>query len=518
MNITEISTEKKEARTIRLAAYCRVSSASEDQLHSFAAQIRYYTDYAGKQAGCKLVDIYADEGLSGTDMKKRDELNRLIRDCKKGKVDRIITKSVSRFARNTQELLTMLRLLKELGVSVYFEEQGIDTDNMNAELIVTFPGMAAQQESEAISGNMRWSYRKRMEAGTFNCCTPAYGFDLVSGQLTVNEEEATIVRRIFDLYLQGYSYERIAKQLNEEKVPRKRAGEKWTRNGISYILNNERYMGDALLQKSFTTDTLPYKQVRNRGEKPQYYVENANPPIVSREIYAAAQMRQKTKNPACSEKQDRYPLAKIMRCPDCGRTFRRQITAQISYWMCSNRSTGSSDCQMRRVREDMVYDTFLTMLYKLHDNRADLIGTVIRQLELIQSRSSGAHEEIHELDKQLANLSAQNLVLARLHNNGILKAVEYTEQSDEISNKISALRARRRRILAEDTDEELLTELKELNGLLESHTLVEEFDKELFAQIVERIVVNDNANLTFKLLGGIELTEEICERGRCRSL
>ena len=159
MKITEITTVKQQITTkIRLAAYCRVSSDSADQLHSFAAQIRYYSEYTAKHPEYELVDIYADEGLTGTEMKKRDELNRLIRDCKKGLIDRIIVKSVSRFARNTEELLVTLRMLTDLGVSVYFEEQGIDSSKLNMEMIVTFPGMAAQQESVNISGNMRWSY------------------------------------------------------------------------------------------------------------------------------------------------------------------------------------------------------------------------------------------------------------------------------------------------------------------------------------------------------------------------
>ena len=205
MNITEItSTKKQTAERLRLAPYCCVSSDSTDQLHSFAAQIRYYSDYAKKHPEYTLVDIYADEGLTGTEMKKRDELNRLIADCRKGKVDRIIVKSVSRLARNTEELLVLLRMCKEIGVSVYFEEQGIDTEKLNMEMIVTFPGMAAQQESVNISGNLRWSYQKRMQSGDFNCTCPAYGLDLKDGELVINETEAAVIRRIFDLYLQGY--------------------------------------------------------------------------------------------------------------------------------------------------------------------------------------------------------------------------------------------------------------------------------------------------------------------------
>ena len=172
--VTEITAEKKEASEIRLAAYCRVSSGSADQRHSFAAQIQYYADYCKQNPQYKLVDVYADEAVTGTCAEKRDDFLRLMRDCRKGKIDRIIVKSVSRFARNTQELLAALRMLSEHGVSVFFEEQGIDTARMDNEMIITFPGMAAQQERLAISGNVRWRYRKRMASGEFNCTYPAY--------------------------------------------------------------------------------------------------------------------------------------------------------------------------------------------------------------------------------------------------------------------------------------------------------------------------------------------------------
>ena len=356
MNVIEITAEKKTAQeTIRLAAYCRVSSDSEDQLHSFAAQIRYYKDYERKHPQYKLVDIYADEGITGTCMDKRDDLHRLIRDCKRGLIDRIIVKSVSRFARNTQELLSTIRFLKDIGVSVYFEEQGIDTDKLNSEMIVTFPGMAAQQESESISGNMRWSYKKRMESGEFNCCAPAYGFDLVDGSLVINEAEAAVVRRIFSMYLQGYGKQAIANKLNEESVPRRHGIRTWYAFGIDYMLNNERYMGDALLQKKYTTDTLPFKKVKNRGERPKYYVENANPAIVSRETYAAVQELQKSRQKNMSGKKTSYPLTGMLRCPDCGRTYRRQLVRGKAYWMCSGRASGATICFSQRMSESDVY-------------------------------------------------------------------------------------------------------------------------------------------------------------------
>ena len=219
MNLTELIARTPDAdeRLIRIAPYCRVSSDSADQLHSFAAQIRYYTEFVKSDPRYRLVDVYADEGVTGTSMEKRDEFNRLIRDCRKGKVDRVITKSVSRFARNTEELLTVIRTLKECGVSIYFEEQGIDTDRISNEMIVTFPGMAAQQESETISKNLRWGIRKRMQTGEYIGSGAPFGYRMVNGQLVICEKEAQTVRRIFDLYLQGYGKLRIARLLMRKK-------------------------------------------------------------------------------------------------------------------------------------------------------------------------------------------------------------------------------------------------------------------------------------------------------------
>ena len=222
-------------------------------------------------------------------MEKRDELNRLLRDCKKGKIDRIITKSVSRLARNTEEMLIMLRLLKEQGVSVYFEEQGIDTNQLNLEMIVTFPGMTAQQESAAISGNLRWGIQKKMENGAFVCSNPPYGYKLENKQLVVCEAEAIIIRRIFDLFLQGMGKQAIASLLNEEEQPRRRGYCVWHMTAIDYILRNEKYMGDAVLEKTYMTESLPYKQKRNKGEKTKYYVEQYCPAIISKEKYISVQ-------------------------------------------------------------------------------------------------------------------------------------------------------------------------------------------------------------------------------------
>jgi resolvase, n-terminal:recombinase, putative len=513
--ITEITRQKPTPPQIRLAAYCRVSSDSSDQLHSFAAQIKYYSEYCKRHPEYKFVDIYADEGITGTSMEKRDDFRRMLRDCKKGLIDRIIVKSMSRFARNTEEMLTALRALEQMEVSVYFEEQGLDTKSMNSEMFATFPGMVAQQESVSISQNMRWSYKKRMESGEFNCCAPAYGFDLINGKLVINETEAAVIRRIFDLYLQGVGMQTIANILNNEGVRRQYGREKWHHTTVNYVLNNERYKGDALLQKQITTQTLPFKKQRNHGEQPMYYVENSNPAIVSRETYEAVQALIKSRQPSCKRKAKTYPLTRTLLCPDCGHTFRRQVVNGTAYWLCAAKATNKTDCAWRRVKEDEVYAAFNLMIRKVQANREYLLGTLIRQLEELQYRTTGSQQRIKEIDREIADLTAQNLVLTRLHGKGVLNAADYTAQSDVLENKITELRIERRAKITDSDENEMLEELKMLNDILKEVEIGIDFDAELFEQTVDSITVDSNELLTFHLAGGISLPEKIREKGRC---
>ena len=511
--ITEITRQKLAPSQIRLAAYCRVSSDSSDQLHSFAAQIKYYSEYCKRHPEYKFVDIYADEGITGTSMEKRDDFRRMLRDCKKGLIDRIIVKSMSRFARNTEEMLTALRALEQMEVSVYFEEQGLDTKSMNSEMFATFPGMVAQQESVSISQNMRWSYKKRMESGEFNCCAPAYGFDLINGKLVINETEAAVIRRIFDLYLQGIGMQTIANILNDEGVRRQYGREKWHHTTVNYVLNNERYKGDALLQKQITTQTLPFKKQRNHGEQPMYYVENSNPAIVSRETYEAAQnLLRSRKTERCKRKT--YPLTGKLRCPECGRAFRHQVVNGKAHWIGSCRSSGATDCQHRHVREDIVYEIFTDMVIKLKTYRGELLGTLIHQMETMQDRTSRNQERIRQIDKEIADLGAKNHVIARLHTSGAMNAADYAMQTSEIGNRLTELRIERRQKLTEDEDDQLLATLNDLNGILDEYEPTVEFDNGLFDEIVESIMVNSSEQLTFKLIGDIALTEQIPKKGR----
>ena len=280
--------EKSQNAQLRVAAYTRVSSDSDDQRNSFAAQNRYYAELISGKAEWRMVDIYADEGITGTSAAKREDFQRMMTDCRRGLIDQILVKSISRFARNTKDCLEAVRELKELGVNVRFEREGIDIANVSSELITAIYAAFAQKESESISGNMRWSYQRRMESGEFNTCRAPWGFRLDGKSLAVHEDEAEIVRRIFLEYLSGRNPREIAEILNAEDT----SGRIWKYKSVDYILQNERYAGNALLQKRYTTATLPKQQKINHGEREMYYVADSNEAIIPQELFDRAQ-RQK---------------------------------------------------------------------------------------------------------------------------------------------------------------------------------------------------------------------------------
>ena len=280
--------EKPRNAQLRVAAYTRVSSDSDDQLNSFAAQNRYYAELISGKAEWRMVDIYADEGITGTSAAKREDFQRMMADCRRGLIGQILVKSISRFARNTKDCLEAVRELKELGVNVRFEREGIDTANVSSELITAIYAAFAQKESESISGNMRWSYQRRMEAGTFLPSSMAYGYKLVDRKIEIDADAALVVCRIFQWYLNGVNRIAIAKMLNEEGISSGQR-KKWHSASVRYILTNEKYTGDSLWQKTYTSDTLPATRHKNTGEHEQYYAVGTHPPIIPRKTFDQVQ-------------------------------------------------------------------------------------------------------------------------------------------------------------------------------------------------------------------------------------
>ena len=508
MTVTDISREPQKPEVIRLAAYCRVSSKSADQLHSFAAQIRYYKDYERKNPQYKLVDVYADEGLSGTDMKKRDEQNRLIRDCKLGKIDRIVTKSVSRFARNTQELLVVLRTLKELGVSIFFEEQGIDTSEMTGELLTAMFSAIAQKESESISGNMRWSYQHRMKSGNFITCKAPFGYRLKDGMLEIYEPEAEIVRTIFSQYLAGQSKDEIAETVTALGVPTRDGKGYWQHSSISYILRNERYVGDALLQKRYTTDTLPYQRKTNHGEREQYYLPQSHPPIIDRETFNAVKELLDRRS-IIMPKRERDPLSLKITCGACGTPFRRTVCNQKTYWVCRKHYKSKHNCPMEQIAEDEIHAAFLRVYHKLRLHGEQILKQMLSDLQTVRERRMLWSLEIIELNKRISDINDQDRMLADMNRCGLVDPDIFISRSNELAQQLRTAKQEKDRILGSEHDD-TIPQTRELMETLE--TLPEylpAFDGEIFADLVDGITVDSGNTPRFRLKNGLELTETV---------
>ena len=273
----------------RVAAYCRVSSNSADQNNSYQAQIRYFTRHIKANRDWELVDIFADEGISGTSAEKRDDFNRMITMCELKQIDLILTKSVSRFARNVKETLEYVRKLKLLGVGVVFQKEGINTLSMGDEMLLNTFSAIAQEESVSISQNIRFSIQKRMQMGEYVDSNAPYGFRLIDKKLCEYPPESEIVKELFERYLGGMSTDELATLLIERKVPTKTGKEKWRANKIAFILSNEKYIGDSLYQKTYRTATVPFKQKKNYGSEDQIYAEGTHEGFIDRDTFDKVQ-------------------------------------------------------------------------------------------------------------------------------------------------------------------------------------------------------------------------------------
>ena len=323
--ITIPAATQGQARKLRVAAYARVSSDSDDQLHSYAAQNAYFTKLIISNPDWDFVDVYADKGITGTAVAKREDFKRMLEDARKGRIDRILVKSISRFARNTKDGLEAVRELKSLGVSVYFEEQNIDTARATGETLTAVFAALAQKESEAISERARRSYEMRMQRGTFSTNTAPFGYRLVNGHLEIDDDEAKIIRAIFDACLAGKSIIDIAREIACTEMATGMRTMKWQESTILYILHNEKYEGNSLTQKTCTSKELSRRKRRNTGEKRQILVTDDHTGIVSHEVFAKVQELLKRKRTAEPKKEGKdVPFKGKIVCGVCGASLRRK--------------------------------------------------------------------------------------------------------------------------------------------------------------------------------------------------
>ena len=493
----------------RVAAYCRVSTNSADQLNSYTTQIRVYTDIVSRKPEWQLIEVFADEGISGTAAEKRDEFMRMIRMCEQKKIDLILCKSVSRFARNTKEALEYIRKLKLLGIAVQFEKEGINTLSLGDEMLLNTFAAIAQEESISISQNIRLTNKKRMSAGSYISGNAPYGYRLINGELTIYEPEAAIVRKVFIDYANGKSISEIAHELSNSDILTKYGRCNWKYDVISYMLSNERYIGDVLYQKFYNTPTIPFIKKKNRGEEDQYYATDKHPAIIDKELFNTVQdlLNNRREKFAHATKLNIYPLTSRIRCSECGSFYRRRITNGCISWGCANHISDKTKCETHYYREERIYDAFIRMVNKLRFSGKGILEESLRLLDLAILMQKKNNTKALEASQSLAGLHSKLLVIEQLQSKGYLTPEVYHSQTKDIYNQISRIKNQRAELL-ESKFEELQKELKELKARLDVYEYpIEQFDEELFRYIIRTITIDKQGTITFTIIGNLSFSE-----------
>ena len=519
--------DKAQHRQKRVAAYCRVSTDSEEQLTSYTNQMKVYTEMIASNKEWEFAGLYADEGISGTRADKRPQFQKMIDDCHKGKIDMIITKSVSRFARNTVDCLDYVRSLKEIGVGIYFEEQNIDTLKSDSELYLVIYAGFAQSESESISKNITWTHRKNFEEGkVIFAYNRMLGYKKgEDGNPEIVPAEAAIVERVFDMYLSGKSTYEISDILQGENI--EIPGKKITFNKtmISRMLKNEKYCGDAILQKTVTLDPISKRRKPNEGEAPMWLVENSHPAIVTREKFNKVQeetARRKTLLPqsrktalTASEKYSKYALTEVMMCGECGSRYKR-VTWNIRgkrriVWRCMSRlDYGKKYCtDSITVDEQALQRAIVRALnqFNIEDESTYLMlmkSTIGEAIGI-----NGGSDEIDLLERRIDALNKRMLYLVTLSVQEDNDAEDYEDEFKNISMQIEQLSGRITAIReSEGDDGELQARIKEIQDTIDKRKENKDtYDDSIVRQMVECIKVYHDGRLQIILGGGYELEE-----------
>ena len=501
----------------RVAGYARVSTDSEEQLTSYEAQVDYYTRYIRSRPEWEFVAVYTDEGISATNTKKRDGFNRMVQDALDGKIDLIVTKSVSRFARNTVDSLTTVRKLKEKGVEVYFEKENIWTLDSKGELLITIMSSLAQEESRSISENVTWGQRKRFADGKISI---PYGQFLgyrkgADGLPEIVPEEAKIVKSIYRMFIEGKTTNAIAKHLTQEGISTPAGKENWMRQTVESILRNEKYKGAALLQKKFTVDFLQKKMKVNEGEVPQYYVENSHEAIISPEEWEKVQMELSRRKNSGRRTHCNSPFAAKLVCGDCGEYYGSKVWHSTSkyrrtIWQCNAKFKGEEKCRTPHLYEEDLKEYFVIALSRLLADREALLedGRLIRR-ELLDC--SAIDTESNEILQELEVVSG--LIKRCVDENATqpLDQAAYIDRYNSLVERYEKLQTRyerlqkqkERRLLQADTLSGFLFEITELDLLQLS------FNEPLWNTVVDHVDVFADERLVFHFKNGSKNTIQI---------
>lgn len=513
--ITKIEATQAIKKKIRVAAYARVSTSSDEQLLSLETQKEHYENFIKANPDMEYAGLYYDEGISGTKVEKRDGLLRILKDCEDGKIDRVITKSISRFSRNTTDCLEMVRSLSRLGVYLYFEKENIDTEHMSSELMLSILSSIAESESRSISENTKWSIKHRYEAGTFIIAFPPYGYDNVDGKMVVVPEEAAVVKEIFERTISGQGSFLIAKWLNEEGIPSKR-GAKWHSSTVKGILKNEKYTGDVIFQKTYTDDN--FNRHVNYGEKNMYLLKNHHEPIISYEVFelTVEVMAQRGKEKGIeignAKYLNRYAFSGKIICDECGSTFKRRThykpSGEYIAWSCSGHLRDKNTCSMLYIKDEDVKRAVVKMMRKLQTCHEQVLKPFVAGL-----KGTNNKERLHqvlELESQLEkNLEQQN-VMINLMSVGYIEPELYHVERNALLAEADRL-AKEKEFISKTINGNLthLEEAQKLARFLAKKNATIVYDDALFLDYIELITVKSRDELCFKLKCGLKLSERL---------
>lgn len=504
-----------EITKLVVVAYARVSTEKEEQEDSFERQVSHYTTLITSKPEWSFGGIYADPGITGTRAEKRPDFMRMIADCRAGKINKILVKSISRFARNTVDALNYIRELRELGISVYFENENIDTLTPGGEVLITILAAMAEQESRTMSTNIKWTYQKKFKNGEIVLNTGLMLGYIKTGKkddagrdiFEINEAEADIVRRIYREYLAGITITRICRGLEEDGISTKLGKKRWQHSVIRSILTNEKYTGDAILGKTYKPDVLTKYRKKNTGQAPMYYAEGTHPAIIDKEMFEMVKVEmqrrkdEKTTAVGSSRYTSKYPFSGLLICGNCGHRLRRHVRRvgsgqQVPAWGCANRiSNGRAVCDSHHVNEDRLQQTYTAAIRDMIEDAEEIMAAVKDSAGLVMEPENKA--ALDRVEQEIIDLQNAVLELHKAKQQRSITAADYAAQIKECGQCMQELEARQAELqTTENRYNEVRLWLDTFAEHIRSGEIMNADDGMIMKQLVEQIIVND---------GGIEV-------------
>lgn len=498
-------------RKRKVAAYARVSTDQEEQQTSYEAQVDYYTNYIKRRPDWELVGVYTDEGISGTNTKRREGFKRMIDDALGGKIDLIITKSISRFARNTVDSLVNIRKLKEHNVECYFEKENINTFDSKGELLITIMSSLAQEESRSISQNVTWGQRKRFADGKVSMPYKSFlGYEKgENGEIRINEQEAETVRRIYYRFLKGESIGKICSDLMKDGILTPKGKTKWTKTTALSILQNEKYKGDALLQKSFVVDFLQHRTKKNEGEVPQYYVHDSHPAIIPKEDWELVQIEIHRRKELSYSYSYRNPFAAKIVCEDCGGYYGKKkwhsgAPHEKEILQCNDKFRNK--CHTPNLEEEDIKARFLKAYNQMILNKVSIMSD-IETAKAALGDTSGFDGRMAALKKELEEMEKEFDLLVRMNTRSQQDQAIWRKKYAELEDKYKAKETEYKALNGEKEERKLkASNFDAFLTILRKGEQAFSWDETIFNFVLEKGIAHKDKSITFKFYSGYEVT------------